>query len=383
MTYPIFSASATSSLDDLLRQQIRARGPLGFDDFMATALYHPEFGYYAHGTHQTGRGGDFFTSVSVGPLFGMLLARRFLRHWHQIGRPPHWRIIECGAHDGTLARDVLDALITLEPQAFETLNYIIADPLPNLRAAQHATLARFAPHVLITEDLTPLALAPLPGIAFGNELLDALPFHVVTRDHQHWLERTVGLSSNNQLIWQTQKTTPALDATLDLLGNDFADGYTTEIRTCISDFLTNLTKPLDRGLMLWIDYGFARPEYYDPARTTGTLRTFANHRAGDNPLDAPGQCDITAHVDFTAVATCAATLGYQPLDFRSQGSWMLDQARDWLLEQEGIPNNNMLRQFQTLTHPAHLGAKFHVLELTADPTMQPVDAHAINHRLAL
>jgi len=335
---------------------------------MATALYDPACGYYARGTRQIGRSGDFFTSVSVGPLFGELLARRFLAEWRQSGRPTCWRIIECGAHDGTLAADVLTALRTLESRAFDTLDYVIVEPLPTLRAAQWEMLHPFSPHVRIVGDPLEMVTDPLPGIAFGNELLDALPFHLVEWRTGRWLERLVALDALGGFGWNTAEITdPVLSDALAPLGKDFPDGYRSEVRTCFASLLETLARCLDHGLMLWVDYGFARPDYYHPSRTAGTLRTFANHRAGEDPLDRPGLTDITAHVDFTAVAEVALALGGRPVDFRNQGSWLIDTARAWLLEQEGNPNPSFARQFQTLTHPAHLGGRFHLLELSWNP----------------
>ena len=120
---------------------------------------------------------------------------------------------------------------------------------------------------------------------------------------------------------------------------------------------------LGSGLMIWLDYGFERQDYYHPGRHKGTLRTFSQHRAGDDPLARPGEVDLTAHVDFTAVAEAAQSLGWEPVALRSQGSWLTQNSRDWLMQMEGDPQPAVLRQFQTLTHPAHLGAAFQVLEI--------------------
>ena len=365
-----------------MRGRIRRSGPLPFPDFMAAALYDPADGYYACGTRQVGRCGDFFTSVSVGPLFGELLARRFLVEWRQSGRPASWRIIECGAHDGTLAADVLAALRTLDSRAFDALDYVITEPLPTLRAAQRNTLQPFVQRVRMVADPLELAADPLPGIAFGNELLDALPFHLVEWQRGRWLERLVATDAESEFIWETREiNAPALIDALARLGHDFPDGYRSEIRTCFSGLLEPLSRGLDRGLLLWADYGFARLDYYHPDRATGTLRTFARHRAGENPLESPGLTDITAHVDFTAVAEAAVALGGRPVDFRSQGSWLIDTARDWLLEQEGNPQASFVRQFQSLTHPAQLGGRFHILELSWNPDRNPHDPAGLDRRL--
>lgn len=349
---------------------------------METALYDPRLGYYARGSRQVGRAGDFFTSVSVGPVFGELLARRILREWLDWGSPARWRIIECGAHDGTLAADVLGTLRRLDAAAYGSLEYVIPEPLPALQAAQRGTLREFGEAVRFLADPAELAGNPLPGLAFGNELLDALPFHVVERHGGRWLECTVALDSGGGLKWETREIhDPLLKSALAPLGEAFPEGYRTEIRTCIESFLKPLVRALDGGLMVWVDYGFARPEYYHPDRTSGTIRTFSNHHAGENPLARPGETDITAHVDFTAVADAAIRLGGKPVWFHHQGSWLTEIGRDWLLEQEGNPRSSDLRQFQTLTHPAHLGRSFNVLELSWRESAACQDAAALAHRL--
>lgn len=369
-------------MGSILCDRIAQEGPLTFADFLAAALYQPELGYYACHPRQIGRAGDFFTSVSVGPLFGQLLARRFLREWNDRGQPAHWRIIECGAHDGKLAADVLAAIETADPSAFAALEYAIPEPLPALQDAQRETLLRFEGRVRFCAHPGELAAYPLPGIAYGNELLDALPFHVVEWCHGAWRECRVALAPDGSFFWQTAAITDqCLLEPLRPLGVDFTQGYRTEVRTGYRAFLEPLARALDDGLMLWIDYGFARPEYYHPDRRAGTLRTYSRHRAGEDPLALPGETDITAHVDFTALAEAAIALGGRPVAFQSQGSWLLENGRDWLLEQEGSPQSPALRQFQTLAHPAHLGARFHVLELSWHPAATPSDPAALAHRL--
>lgn len=365
-------------MPDLLRDRIRGAGPITFAEFMTAALYEPELGYYAKGSRQVGRGGDFFTSVSVGSLFGELLARRFLRAWRDSGQPTAWRIIECGAHDGKLAADVLRALRELDSAAFAALEYVIPEPLAHLQAAQRQTLAGFLPNVRLIADAAELASRPLPGVAFGNELLDALPFHIVEWNGRQWHECRVGLSSAGDFIWARENITdPALSSALVPMGEGFPPGYRTEIRTCFADFLIPLARALNDGLMIWADYGFARDDYYHPARSSGTLRTFSKHRAGEDPLACPGEADITAHVDFTILAETAAALGGRITSFRNQGAWITENAREWLLSQEGKPHPALLRQFQTLTHPAHLGGSFHFIEISwvaatgsPDPTLE-------------
>ena len=367
-----------------MRAEISRNGPQSFAAFMATALYHPDLGYYARGGHQVGRGGDFFTSVSVGPLFGELLARRFLQEWVQLGRPSRWRIIESGAHDGTLARDVLGALSKLAPEAFVALEYVIPEPLPRLQDAQSQNLECFKNSLNWVGQLSELWGDPLPGIAFGNELLDALPFHVIEWKGAAWQECWVENHPETGFQWAVPReiTDAALARATSRLGRDFPEGYRTELRTNFGEFLAPLLRCLSSGLLIWPDYGFARPEYYHVARRTGTLRTFSKHRAAEDPLVRPGEIDITAHVDFTAVAEAAMQLGCVPGIFKNQGAWLTEIAREWLLSLEGDLQPAQMKQFQTLCHPAHLGGNFQVLELHWQQTKQEPDA-TTRHRLAL
>lgn len=353
--------SRNPSLTDVIQQLIRDRGPLPFSQYMALALYDPQAGYYARGVRQVGREGDFFTSVSIGPLFGQLLARRFLAEWQRLGRPAAWRITECGAHDGRLALDVLDALSALEPAAYSCLEYAISEPLESLRLAQRDTLHDHARCLLQVADA--MQLERRPGVVFGNEVLDALPCELIERRQGHWRQCLVDCREV-ELGWSDQAITdPELLAATATLGSDFPEGYRTEVRTNYLSFLHPLAQSIAAGRMIWIDYGFERHDYYHPGRRTGTLRTFDHHQSGENPLLSPGAIDISAHVDFTAVSEAAARLGGRPIPIQDQGSWLTRLGRDWLLAQEGQPDPGALRQFQTLTHPGHLGRAFQVLEV--------------------
>lgn len=364
-----------------LAARIAAGGPIPFPEFMAAALYHPELGYYARETRQVGRGGDFFTSVSVGPVFGGLLARRFLNWWTTAGKPPEWRLIELGAHDGSLAKDVLATLSELEPQAFQSLEYVILEPLPTLAATQCGKLSAFSERVLIHDDAS--TLPPRPGIAFGNELLDALPFHVIEWQEGRWTECHVDISDRG-FCWLSGKTTSDdVSSAVKNLTGPFPEGYRSEVRTGYLSLLESMAQALGTGLMLWIDYGFARPDYFSEARTNGTLRTFHRHQPGEDPLADPGLRDITAHVDFTHLAETAISLGLTPSCFSDQGSWLTRLAADWLRGMENAPDPAAIRQFQTLVHPSHLGARFHVIELTIGGKADPIEVSRALHRLAL
>ena len=343
------------------------------------ALYDAELGYYAKGNGQVGRGGDFYTSVSVGPMFGRLLARRFVDGWEAAGKPDAWHILEIGAHDGLLAADILSELREKHRDAWQCLEYAIAEPLPSLRGFQQKRLAPLAAKLRIATDPGELAEDPLPGFAFGNEILDALPFHLVEMGDGKWWQLHVRASGDG-LAMERVEIAPGspLDIRLDVLGNDFPEGYRTEIRTNYGTFLSGLAACLTDGVMLFTDYGFAAPEYFDRHRSEGTLRTFSRHKAGEDPLDSPGEKDITAHVDFTCLAKDAEPLGYMPTAFSTQGSYLTHLAKPLILG-GGLSDSKSIAQFQSLTHPAHLGASFHAIELTKGGATPP----EVRHRLAL
>ncbi|MFD2256140.1 class I SAM-dependent methyltransferase [Luteolibacter algae] len=381
--YPNPMDSATPSfptMQERLLAEIAESGPLAFPDFLDLALYHPEQGYYAAGSAQVGRDGDFYTSVSVGPLFGKLLAHRFLKWWEENGQPAKWRVLEIGAHDGKLAADILAHLASLSPGAWHALEYAVAEPLPRLRTAQEARLRKLSSRLFLAPSLGEIAAQPLPGIAFGNEILDALPFHLVKMTEAGWREIRVSSTPEKELVLAPSliPSHSPLSEKLAALGDDFPLNYQTELRTNFPDFLQAVSACLENGMLLFIDYGFAAPEYYDRHRSNGTLRTFFKHRAAEDPLDRPGGMDITAHVDFTDLAISAQTVGLSPTEFSTQSSYLTHLAKDLIIAGE-LNDKKSIAQFQSLTHPAHLGAKFHAIELRQSPEIP----ENVRHRLAL
>ena len=375
-----------------IAEKILRDGPVGFAEFMGAALYAPDDGYYADPERRIGRSGDFFTSVSVGPAFGAILARWALGLWEALDRPAPWRLAEPGAHDGTLARDIGAELARLSPEAARSLVYTVPEPLPaRCRILSDGFAANPLPGGIRAEVADPAEAPPppLPGVVVANEVLDALPCHLVEFDGARWLERAVDFDAKaGRFVSRLRPVAdPALAEAAQHLGAAFPAGYQTEIRTGFAGFLRPLRDLLSRGRLLFLDYGFAAPEFYDPARTEGTLRTFRDHRAGDDPLATPGEADITAHVDFTAAARAALGLGMEPVRFSPQGNFLTESGRGWLEALANLPEDrrfHAVRQFQTLTHPAHLGMKFHALELAWNfPADDPATAARARRHLVL
>ena len=353
------ASEAIAGLAERIVGKIRGVGPIPFPEFMEMALYDPDAGYYAGRSDQVGRAGDFFTSVTAGPLFGRLLAAHIAKWWDQSGRPEAWRVVELGAHDGTLAGDLLAEFRDSHPDAFHGLKYVILEPLERLAQAQRARLEDFADQLHIAS--SPDELEPLPGFLIANEVLDALPFHVVESRDDGWHEIGVAVAEDESFSWHDLGPAPEITITLP----PHPPGYRTEIRPNFAEFLQPLLQTIKPGRMLWIDYGFERDDYYADSRTTGTLRTFRNHEAGEEALDQPGTQDITAHVDFTAVMEAIESLGGKTIRFENQARFLTEAARPWLLSLEGKTDPatmKLLRNFQTLTHPGQMGNRFHLLE---------------------
>jgi SAM-dependent MidA family methyltransferase len=340
-----------------LRKIIHDQAPMRFFDYMALCLYHPEHGYYAQKPQQVGRHGDFFTSVSCGPLFGILLAEHIAQWWQQSDISGPWRIIEPGANQAALAIDVLSHLRDHYPQAYTDLCYVALDPLPVPHGFQKQALAPFGDHALARQSLD--GLDARPTFVIANEVLDAFPCH--------WMEKTV---AGWQEVWieSTQPDAPLqevlrpTDLRLPVDGSESALplGYRTEVRPAPHEFFRSLRDVISRGRLLFFDYGFAAPEYYAIDRTRGTLRLYKQHQASEDALAEPGLRDITAHVDFSAVFHTVAALDFKVIAFAPQ-EFFLKKFVPSLLSQ-GLWQESWQNNFQTLVHPAHLGGKFHAFE---------------------
>jgi SAM-dependent MidA family methyltransferase len=346
----------------LLADRLQGGGSMPFSSFMAAALYHPDHGYYASLASRTGRHGDFFTSVSVGPVFGQLMAREFCAAWERMGKPLPFTTIEAGANDGQFALDVLTWVRDHRPDFFAALSWQIDEPLAAATLRQQATLAAFADQ--ITHDAVDPAAH---GCYFANELLDAIPCRRVRFSGGQWRELHVALDFSGKFCWQEKAPEDvSLLRRLAWLGTDFPEGYTTEIAPAVASQLRIAAERLHQGYLYFADYGYPARDYYAPHRNTGTLRCYRNHRAHEDPFDAIGETDLTCHVDFSFAATAAQQAGCEVLGFLDQSRFLTAAAAPLLRDMEQAPPSSgtaWQRQFQTLTHPAHLGQKFHFLVL--------------------
>ncbi len=328
---------------------------------MQRALYDPADGYYNRSLQQIGRHGDFFTSVSVGSFFGELLAFQFARWMEGLTLDgKNVQCVEAGAHNGQLASDILAALEDSEPQLFASLQYWIVEPSAARRAAQQSTLSRFA-NVRWFNSLVEIQ-SRVTGVVFSNELLDAMPVHVFRWDAaaRRWSEMGVGVSEE-RLHW---KPLPAPTITPPQLPDELLavlpDGYSVELSPAAAQWWGDAAVAIANGKLMTIDYGGILEELLSPGRTSGTLRAYSRHRLAQDILENPGEQDITAHVNFSEIRRVGQAVGLKTETFTTQSQFLTTIAREMWTRTGSWPQNQV-RQFQTLTHPEHLGRPFRVL----------------------
>jgi SAM-dependent MidA family methyltransferase len=369
-----------SALTRQLRARIAAQGPISFRDFMEAALYDPAHGYYAGGKARIGRKGDFFTSVSVGSLFGTLLARQFIEIWQNLGRPERFDVVEQGTHDGTLAADVLAAFAHLAPCC--PVRFTIVEPSAYWREKQQAKLSADARPSPVRWVESVEALEPVTGVCFSNELPDAFPVHLIHRVSGGWRERAVDVTEDAFVFADTTLSNERLAQYAAALP-PMPDGAFAEVNLAAIDWMKALARKIQRGIALIVDYGFSRAELDAPHRREGTLEAFAAHRRQSDPLANPGEVDLTTHVDFTALAEAAEHEGLATLGFTDQHHFLVGISRSHFAEGV-LPDPREMRAFQTLSHPTLLGRSFKVLAAGRDmPAGLSGFAFAKNPREAL
>lgn len=348
-------------LSDLIAAEIAAEGSITFARFLELALYHPELGYYASGRARIGQaGGDFYTNVSVGPIFGRVLAGQFREMWERMGKPQRFCLVEQGANDGQLAADVLAAL---PGEMLVSTEYWIVEGAELLRQQQEERLAPFAGKVHWARDLS--ELPPFIGVHFSNELIDALPFHLVRSTGEVWDEMMVAREGGD-FVFVGHPPTSGLDGEVSRLPQR-ASGYMTELRPAARSWIEQLGSKLQAGYVLVIDYGFTREELLSLDRAEGTFSCYRAHHRDAKPLEDVGEKDITAHVDFTALAEAAREAGFRVDGWADQHHFMVGASEALLRSLEGPPTaetQKLLRTIKTLLHPESMGTQFHYLALS-------------------
>ncbi len=357
-------------LVEKIRAEIAVQGAIPFARFMELALYCPEYGFYERDNDTVGRAGHFQTSVSVGGLFCELLAFQFAK-WAELPKvhgAVALQMIEAGAHDGKLAADILGWFQSRLPESFAVLEYIIIEPSARRREWQRKNLAAFQGKVRWCDSLRDEKFeaenAGTFRIVFCNELLDAMPVHRVAWDakRRDWFEWGVVLDGG-RLKWAKFAPAHLKPAAPDELLAVLPDGFTTEICPAAEAWWREAAGIIRFGKLLALDYGLAAEEFFAPHRASGTLRGYHKHRYADDLLALPGEQDITAHVNLTAIERAGVAVGLKTEQFTSQAQFFTSIAGlAWQRpESFGEWTPASTRQFQTLTHPDHLGRAFKVL----------------------
>ena len=352
----------TTRLEELrgliIRRIEKAGGWIAFEEFMQLAMHEPGLGYYGGGSARLGEQGDFITAPECGPLFARCLARFAQAALANTEK----RILEIGGGSGRLLRDLAAEMTRLGTKECE---YLLLDTSPQLAKLQDETLADTAGFRRMTE---------LPdkfrGLIIANEVLDALPCRLMRLNEDGWQQRGVSVGADGSLVWADGP--PAEERDRARLARHISSlGYETEINRRAEALTASLCKRLADGVLLLIDYGFAAAEYYHPQRSRGTLLSYRQHQVDANVLARAGECDMSAHVDFSAIAAVSREAGAQVHGFTTQAAFLLGCSFTEVFEQAGAAARGDQRilaqlsvQAQTLLMPQEMGERFKVLALT-------------------
>jgi SAM-dependent MidA family methyltransferase len=330
-----------SELEEIIRAEIQRAGPLTFARYMELALYHPALGYYAgggSGREPVGWAGDFFTSGDVSPLWGWAITRQLHQMWELMGRPERFEVIEPGAGRGLLAASVWRYAVALDADWAAALSYTLLDRAPAdapLRAARHDRLTEELARIPAPADgvrwlgdlaeITGGRERAITGCVVSNELVDALPVHIVEKREGALAEVYVALAPDGQRLVERldAPSSERVAGYLDRYGvpwRDYPDGWRAEVCLAAEDWMGEVARALGRGFVLTIDYGDTARRLYTRDRRRGTLMGYARHQLSERPLASPGAQDITAHVNFTALARAGRAAGLRVAGLTTQAA---------------------------------------------------------------
>lgn len=348
----------------LIREEVKAAGPISFARFMDLALYHPLYGYYASRPGRIGPDGDFFTASDVGNAFGRCMARQIIDVDRRIGPLDPFHIVEVGAGRGLLARDVLDALDELRPELARRVRYVMVDRSQSMREGA----ARRVPEatVLAPEELG----SGHQGCLLAVELFDALPVHRVRRHGDSLVEVRVDVDSSGGLVEREAPASAELLEVARRYGVAPDDEMEAEIALGAPSELERLAQAIERGVMIVVDYGMSAARLYDRERRRGTLLAYRGHTTNEDYLSRPGQQDLTAHVNFTALEDHARKCALEVQGSTTQDRFLVSNG---VLEEFEQPDLEAARdprrvkrrlQAMQLIHPEGMGRTFRVLMLS-------------------
>ncbi len=334
---------------------IRQQGPISFEQYMQLALYQPGLGYYSAGAKKLGAAGDFVTAPEISALYSYCLAKQCQQILANVS---DGNILEFGAGTGIMARDIL---LWLAEHAALPAHYFILEVSADLRQRQQALLQQL-PNTLASRVVWLEAWpTKFNGVILANEVLDAMPVRRFCWDQQ--LQECFVEEKNGELAWLIEAPSIELKKAVTALQIDFTAPYLSEVNCHLAPWFKSLSASLEKGVALFIDYGFSRSQYYCEARNQGTLMCHLQHHAHDNPLILPGIQDITAHVDFTAVAEAADANDLTVLAYTNQALFLLGCGIEKMLTEgeSEVERMQLTQQIKKLTLPHEMGELFKVL----------------------
>jgi SAM-dependent MidA family methyltransferase len=362
---PEEAAHSATLLEHIRAAIVAAGGWLDFRAYMNLALYAPGLGYYSAGARKFGAAGDFITAPEVAPVFSRCLGVQCAEVLRTLGAGS--RVLELGAGSGVMAAELL---LELERQDALPAEYLILDISADLRERQRETIAARAPHLLPRVQWLDMLPEPFTGMIVANEVLDALAVErFAIRDGD---VHALGVAYDyGRLALAEVRAGPRLEKAVRAIEHDIGrslpDGYESEVCLGLDDWMGSIMHCLERGVALFIDYGVPRREYYAAERSTGTLLCHFRHRFHDDALDRVGLQDITAWVDFTAVAAAGEAAGCEVAGYTTQALWLIDCGLgDFVANVETlglVDRLNVSRQAMVLTLPGEMGERFKAIAL--------------------
>ena len=347
--------------------EIQEFGPLTFARFMELALYHPQYGYYMRAPEGTGERigwqGDYYTSSDVHSILGQALARQARQIDRLLGQPDPFTVVEMGPGKGLLAKHFLTACRTGSDSFRQRFRYILIDRSPAMRDIQRRNLSEWLdePGMITWQDqLDTLAPTGITGLLFSNELLDAFPIHRIQMTSGGLREIHVDYQDGQFVDCLKPLSTAALAAYLEPLACDWPEGYRTEVNLQAVDWMKQVARCMNRGVVLTIDYGHTAHDFYRPERKTGTFLCYSGHSTNETPYRHVGTQDMTAHVDFSRVAAVGETHGLHVTGFTNQLSFLMGLGVDSMMA-ELQPESPEFQAAIHLLKPNGMGGTFKML----------------------
>jgi len=363
------------SLRDAIIKQIRTEGPLSFAAYMELALYHPELGYYACTKRRSGHKGDFFTSVDIGSVFGELLSKQFAQMCKLLsldanGNLKKFDLVEAGSGSGHLTKDILDQAEVSYQDFYKLVRCTLLDRSPSARLSHAETLKHH--NVKLDRSGVELTSSSIQGVIFANELLDAMPVHSIVMTEEGLREVYVDVDGEN-LVERLGVACQEVQTYLRRHNIRLDPGWRGEVSPVAVNWVENAGRCLKQGFLVLVDYGYEAAELYSKNHTSGTLASYQHHRLEirtdrktETPLwlTEPGSCDITAHVDLTAIQQAAERVGLQTLGILDQTYFLLGLASEDSWYKESYTDIDALKRrlgLKTLLMPGSLGSTHKVM----------------------